>query len=178
MFKAHSPTFLFVRHGQTDHNVHKIYDDITDVPLNEVGIQQSIALGKKFQNLHVDTVISSPLLRVQETKKRILKNRSFNDLIFEEFKECPSALWRLFMAWEKRTLTLQEWEQIDQFTCRVKLGLQRAMQHEGTVLIIAHGGTFWALAHLLQLEIDRKIDNCMPVKFSSDMNSKWKVEFI
>jgi len=175
-FAFRKTPFYFLRHGETDHNVHKIYDDVTEIHLNEAGKQQALQVQQVFRPVPIATVCSSPLLRVQQTKNIVLGNRPFQDVVLDELRECPSALWRLFLAEEIRTLTLEEWDLINEFTHRIKIGLEKALAYEAPLLIIAHGGTYWALAHLLQLQGDRKIGNCILTYISPEASGVWRAE--
>lgn len=170
--------FYFLRHAQTDHNVHRIYDDENEIEINQTGVQQAIKLQQAIASLSIATVCSSPLRRVQQTKEIVLKNKAFRDVILEDLRECPSALWHLFLTSESRPLTNQEWELIQTFINRIEQGINQAFQHEDPLLLIAHGGTYWALSHLLRLEGNRKIDNCVLVKICPDRQETWKAEFI
>lgn len=57
----------FVRHGQTDYNVHGKYYGWTDVPLNEMGKKQAKKLAKLSDSVSFDKIISSPLKRAYDT---------------------------------------------------------------------------------------------------------------
>jgi broad specificity phosphatase PhoE len=168
--------FYFLRHGETDHNVHKIYDDFSEIHLNENGKKQALQVQRIFRSLPIATVCSSPLLRVQQTKNIVLENKLVHDVILDEFRECPSSLWQLFLAAETRELTIGEWTLINEFTQRVKDGLEKALQHNAPILLVAHGGTYWALAHLLQLQGNRKIGNCVLTYISPEEPEIWRAE--
>lgn len=168
--------FYFLRHGETDHNVHKIYDDFTEIHLNENGEKQALQVQRIFRSLPIATVCSSPLLRVQQTKNIVLENKRVHDVILDEFRECPSSLWRLFLAAETRELTIEEWALINEFIHQVKDGLEKALQYNAPMLLVAHGGTYWALAHLLQLQGNRKIGNCILTYISPEESEIWRAE--
>ncbi len=171
-------SFYFLRHAETDHNVYGIYDDTVDVYLNENGIQQAIDAQKLMNQLPFETVCSSPLSRVQQTKDIVLKDKKFEDLILDDFRECPGALWRLFLASELRSLTLEELKIIEEFFLRIEKGLFRALSCKGPLLLIAHGGTYWAISHLLKLEGNKKVGNCVCIKVFWDPSLGWKSEAI
>ena len=123
--------FYFLRHGETDHNVNKIYDDFAEVHLNETGKRQAYDVQNLFQTTQISTVCSSPLLRVQQTKAIVFENKIIqNNVILDDFKECPGALWHLFLAFENRELETHEWELIDEFLNRVRNGLIKALEFE------------------------------------------------
>ena len=54
------------RHGQTDWNVEHKAQGRTDIPLNEVGLEQAKALGESIKNLSFDVCYASPLLRAKK----------------------------------------------------------------------------------------------------------------
>jgi len=168
--------FYFLRHGETDHNVHKIYDDFTEIHLNENGKKQALQVQRILRSISLATVCSSPLLRVQQTKNIVLENRPVYNVVLDEFRECPSSLWRLFLASETRELTIEEWSLINEFTHRIKNGLEKALQYNEPILLVAHGGTYWALAHLLQLQGNRKIGNCVLTYISPTESGIWRAE--
>lgn len=59
----------FVRHGQTNANLQRIFQGQVDTPLNDTGREQVYATKTKIQELGIkwDIVISSPLCRAYET---------------------------------------------------------------------------------------------------------------
>lgn len=56
-----------VRHGETEWNKMQLLQGREDVPLNDTGIEQARMCGKAFVGTPIDRVISSPLIRAQET---------------------------------------------------------------------------------------------------------------
>ncbi|MDO5727944.1 MAG: histidine phosphatase family protein [Bowdeniella nasicola] len=65
---------IFVRHGQTDHNVQRRVQGSIDIPLNSTGIQQAADAAKALASWLADqcvTVISSPLIRAFATASSI-----------------------------------------------------------------------------------------------------------
>ncbi len=169
--------FYFLRHAETDHNLYKIYDEFTEkIQLNENGKKQALQVQRIFSSISIATVCSSPLLRVQQTKEIILENKPVEDIILDEFCECSSSLWQLFLAAETGALPSEEWAPIHEFTQRVKTGLEKALQYTSPMLLVAHGGTYWALAHLLDIQGDRKIGNCDLRYIIPDTSGIWKAE--
>ncbi|MEN9581245.1 MAG: hypothetical protein RJA70_4254 [Pseudomonadota bacterium] len=57
------------RHGETDWNNEGRWQGQTDVPLNETGRRQAVALGKRLRSLGLAKLGSSDLLRATETAK-------------------------------------------------------------------------------------------------------------
>lgn len=170
--------FYFIRHGETDHNVHQVYDDFTEVPLNENGKNQAENASKLLEKISLKTICSSPHLRAKETTKILLKKRNVPIFIFDELKECPGDLWRIFLASEKRDLAKNEWQQIQIFLKRVEVAMTKVLECPSPQLIVAHGGIYWALAHLLNIPGSRKIGNCKPLLISSIRENEAKAELI
>lgn len=171
--------FYFLRHGETNHNRYQIYDDTTEIGLNNIGIKQALSVQKIVDSLDISTVCSSPLLRAQQTKDIILSNKNYYlHVIIDELTECPSALWRLFLESEIRSLKIHELFFIETFVKRVERGLDKALQYQHPLLIVSHGGVFWALAHFLDLKMERKIGNCVLVKIFPNLDSSWSIDRI
>lgn len=63
----------FTRHGQTIWNVENKICGATDIALTKLGHQQAIELGEeiKKQNLLIDEILYSPLIRASETARHI-----------------------------------------------------------------------------------------------------------
>ena len=62
-----------VRHGETDWNKDSRFQGQTDVPLNEKGREQAIALGPLMQQLQLESAYSSSLARAYQTAEIALQ---------------------------------------------------------------------------------------------------------
>lgn len=70
-----------VRHGQTNHNVKKIYSN-EDEDLNLKGINQANKLKEQIKKIDYDIIISSPLIRAKHTANIInVKNTGTEESI-------------------------------------------------------------------------------------------------
>ena len=67
---------ILARHGETDYNKNKMVQGHTDIPLNEEGIHQGIAAGKKIEDYDIDIAYSSVLGRAYDTARYMLDNQT------------------------------------------------------------------------------------------------------
>lgn len=58
---------IFVRHGETDANKQGRFQGASDSHLNEIGLSQAEALGRRFASEKVDAIYSSPQTRAIQT---------------------------------------------------------------------------------------------------------------
>ena len=77
----------FVRHGQTNWNVEKRFQGLSDSPLTELGITQAKLLGKKLKDIKFDKFYSTSLKRAYDTANYIKGNRKQKVEIFDDFVE-------------------------------------------------------------------------------------------
>lgn len=61
----------FVRHGNTDWNIEKRAQGHSHNPLNEVGLKQAHAIGRRLERENWDVLISSDLLRARKSAEII-----------------------------------------------------------------------------------------------------------
>lgn len=68
-----SSYFYFTRHGQTVWNVENKICGATDIELTDMGHSQAVSLGKRIkeENIHIDEILYSPLIRAADTAKHI-----------------------------------------------------------------------------------------------------------
>ncbi len=73
---AETTTILLVRHGQTEWNSHGRWQGHADVPLDQTGREQAVAIAQRLARQTewaIDTIISSDLHRAKETASTIGK---------------------------------------------------------------------------------------------------------
>ena len=58
---------ILVRHGETDWNRQRRVQGITDIPLNQRGVEQAERLARALRNEHIENILSSPLKRALQT---------------------------------------------------------------------------------------------------------------
>ena len=59
------------RHGQTEWNALNKTCGTTDLPLNEIGLQQAEELADKVEDLGIDLIIASTLIRARQTAEAV-----------------------------------------------------------------------------------------------------------
>lgn len=150
-------TLTLARHGATDYSLEKRFSGSggVDLPLNDLGFEQGRALAAELAKRGEGRVIvSSPLLRTQQTAELIAQATGLPIEIDEDFAECS------FGDWDGHTFTavrdqwpqeLADWladisvappggESFEACARRVRRGLQRVLEHHGgqNVIVVAH----------------------------------------
>jgi probable phosphoglycerate mutase len=77
---------LVTRHGQTDWNLIRKLQGITDIPLNDTGRQMAIDAREKYKDLTFSCCYCSPLERAYETATIFLEDR---DIYMIDYKGIP-----------------------------------------------------------------------------------------
>ncbi len=75
------------RHGETAWNRENIVCGVTDIPLNETGMEQAKATAQKLRDTPLDRVIVSPLLRARQTAALISQGRDLPMTIDPRIRE-------------------------------------------------------------------------------------------
>lgn len=73
-----------LRHGQTDWNVNFLLQGVTDIPMNQVGIEQIRTASLAINPLDWDLIVSSPLTRARHSAEIINEVLGFNSVIEHE----------------------------------------------------------------------------------------------
>jgi len=63
------------RHGETDYNQQGRYLGSTDIPLNASGKLQAEALASRLSDIAIDSILTSPLLRCEQTAQIVRKKK-------------------------------------------------------------------------------------------------------
>ncbi len=179
--------FYMIRHGQSVANEGRYFSGNLDVELTDKGREQA-----KDAREHVEKLVHKPvqivhshLSRARDTATIINQNIGLPmtemDLLGEHhFGDWERASWEekrpLFMAGENPP----NGETHDDFTARVKRGLNTALELEGPILIACHGGIFRAFYHLYDnLENFNRIENCRLYSFTPNESRSefpWDIE--
>ncbi|MGJ7525016.1 histidine phosphatase family protein [Variovorax sp. GB1P17] len=159
--------FYFLRHGQTGRNAQRIFQDV-DEPLSELGLQQAARAADLLAGEPIRTIVCSDArrafdtahtvgaaLKLEPTRQAALRERNFGALI-------GTSSANIDWACEP-----EGGETLTQFVTRKRAALDAALQQQpGPVLVVAHGGTLYALAALLCVPIDFELlGNAQPLRF-------------
>ena len=143
---------LIVRHGKTNWNTEKRAAGLTDIDLNEEGIEQAKVLRDKLADTPIDVIISSPLKRAVKTAEIINENHNLDILIDQEAIERNLGVYEgqpneqeIFneIRYYTKNVPVEKGEDCKTYTKRVFNFLDKIIQKykdkEQTVLIVSHG---------------------------------------
>jgi len=149
------------RHGETDWNRERRWQGHADTELNDVGRAQAEVLAKTIEGHGVARIHTSDLRRARETAEIVarrlgiasvisdtdLRERNFGvfeGLTFAECEQKYPEMWARYL--EHRTRP--EGAEPDQALVeRMRRGMRRALDGNGTVLVVTHGGAMRAYLH-------------------------------
>ena len=148
---------IFIRHGRTTWNEEGRFQGHLNSDLNEVGLQQAAALGKRFAHKTFAHVYSSDLGRAYQTAQALTeshelsieKDPALRERCMGVFQGCTSSeitaahseSWRLFLERDP-DYRMPDGESINDVLMRAHGFLERVRQkHEGQcVAAVTHGG--------------------------------------
>lgn len=162
--------FYFIRHGQTDWNYEHKAMGVTDIPMNELGESQAQKAIDLLRDVPITKIFHSPLKRAKRTAEILNETLQCEMVAIDELKEfnLGSYAGEVIGDWFDDWLagrSLPQGETFTEFVERSLIGVERALQEEGPVLIVAHGGTYWAIQQALELLELPDLANCVPSKF-------------
>ncbi|ATW28120.1 alpha-ribazole phosphatase [Candidatus Formimonas warabiya] len=151
-------TLLYlVRHGETDLNTKGVYYGWTDDGLSPQGIKQAEKMAVMLEDVHFDTVISSPLTRARETAVIVSRSDPDRIILDERLKELNFGAWegkhyQVIQDHDKENwdLWVKDWKKAsppagESFVSmyrRVKQSIKETLEkYEGqTLLMVTHQG--------------------------------------
>ncbi|MDI2090860.1 histidine phosphatase family protein [Commensalibacter oyaizuii] len=175
--------YWYLRHGQTDWNARNLSQGRTDIPLNTVGLSQAVAAGNAIANhweqleLPITQIVSSPLGRARRTAEitaAIIKEKvgvtipvelddSLKEVCFGTEEGQPMGPW--YDDWIAGKFTPEGGESFQTLCARISEAVNRSIRKagEGNVLIVAHGGIFRSLRHMMGLKANVRLPNAQPL---------------
>ena len=168
-------TLYIVRHGETDWNKMGKYQGITDVPLNENGLNQAKACGEALKDITFDRILSSDLSRALVTAETIrgdcttpitvdkrLRELNFGDweaMLFSDIESrWPGLIDEMYLR--PHLVKVPNGESFKDLQDRAWAGLEEFLNEndeEETLLVTCHGGTIRTLLCKL---LDISISHC------------------
>lgn len=142
--------YLYViRHGQTDWNIQKKLLSVTDIPLNDTGIEQCNEAEKLVKNLNYDLVICSPMTRTKQTAE-IVNSKNidimYDDRLIERDSRSLEGIdvdtfdYQKFWTYGKEQI--EDEETIEECKARVYELLDEIKEKykDKNILLVTHGG--------------------------------------
>jgi len=168
--------FYFLRHGQTARNVARIFQAV-DEPLNDTGLAQARRAAGLLAREPLAGVVCSDALRARQTAELVaaphglqpvateaLRERNFGDLIGTSSAE---------IDWD---CAPENGETLAQFMQRKQGALMSVLDRPGPVLVVAHGGSLFALAAMLGVAVDMPLlANAHPLRIER-RGPTWGIE--
>jgi uncharacterized phosphatase len=181
-----------LRHGQTNWNIDFRLQGVTDIPLNETGIEQARTAGQVIaKSAHEgnswDLILSSPLSRARDTAVMVsealgVSGISIEELLLERsFGEAEGLSHEEWKAKYDDTNHVPGGETLEQLEARAWILLQRLLdQHEGKrVLTVSHGALIRTLLRLVSKgefprEGERLGNACLSI-FEYSLETGWVI---
>lgn len=175
-FATHATEFYFVRHGQTDHNIGLVKNNL-DLPLNPVGRKQAAMVKEYVKNLPIKTICYSPLLRAKQTKDIINAALNIPEFKISELAEGAGDFWNELQKIKNKQMPISK--NLKKFLKRVSKGLDKVLGCPPPVLIVAHGGVYSALCRILKINTEEwAIANCSLMHFYKNADGSWSVKYL
>ncbi len=168
MLPHHS--FYFLRHGETDWNKERRLQGMTDVPLNLRGEEQAELARQAAAGLGLKSIAVSSLGRARRTAEIVNRDLGLAMTHYDSLREFDVG------PYEGSTdgSWLDHWradgpvegpERFSDFRKRVLGGMIEALMLDHPVLIVAHGGVFWALQRMLGFAELTHLPNAVLARF-------------
>ena len=175
-----SDHFLFLRHGQTDGNLRRVFQN-GEIPLNAQGLSQADRAAAALEALPPGRILASPMRRAAQTAEAAarvtgaplafddrLKERWFGDLVGTSSVD---------LDWG---FDPPHGEPLADFVQRVRhLAAEQLQATEPgrPPLLVAHGGVFYVLAFALGVRVEQAfVENATPLRFVRPAGDGWRIE--
>jgi len=168
--------FYFLRHGQTARNLQRIFQ-APDEPLNDTGLDQARRAAELLAGETIRTIVCSDAQRAMTTALTVAAPHAIAPLPDEALRE------RNFGALIGTSSARIDWacepengETLAVFMRRKHAALTRVLALPAPVLVVAHGGSLYALAAMLGIPMDMKLlGNAQPLRFARS-GTIWRIE--
>lgn len=145
------------RHGQTNWNIENRFQGHSDIPLNDVGFAQAERAAPLLMSLNPEKIISSDLMRAQQTAASLAKLAQLEVQIDAGLRETNGGKWEGKTGAENRAWDYDRFvnwldgddapagetgERRSEIAQRAVSAIERALSPEiSTLIVVTHGGT-------------------------------------
>lgn len=174
---------ILIRHGETDWNLERRLQGHLDIPLNQVGQRQALALARSLDGVAIDAIFSSDLQRAAQTAAPLaaarkltvqldagLRERCYGALEGLRYPEAAERFPEAYAALMERAVDyrypagVHAAETMREFYARAVHALTQILGRSGAlarIAIVTHGGVLdciYRFANQLPLEQARSCD--------------------
>ena len=161
--------FWYLRHGETDWNAAGLSQGNVDVPLNPRGVAQAREAAEALRGRGICSVVASPLSRARDTAAIVGDALGLAFEIEPDLREVafgvqegqPMGDW--YDDWLAGGFTPLGAETFATLRARATAAVNRALQREPPVLVVAHGALFRALRAEMGLPSGVRTPNALPL---------------
>ncbi|MFA9466108.1 MAG: histidine phosphatase family protein [Velocimicrobium sp.] len=193
-------TIYLIRHGTIGIRTEKRYVGITDLHLDNEGIEQAYFLKNYFKQIPINIVFTSPLRRCLQTSEIICEEKKQDYIVVKEFREINMGNWENISIasirkdfpklYEERGKDFASFvppngESFRQLSNRVLLAFDRIVNNKyENIMIVAHAGVNRViLSHLLGFCVQDIFNiqqpyGCVNKLILNDENPKWQYKQI
>ena len=190
----------FIRHGETDWNVDRRIQGQTDIPLNETGRAQALAMAFSAAHHNFDAIYSSDLMRARDTAKMLAERRGLDIKLLPQLRERHFGIFQGLTAAEGKVsqpeaharylardpdYDFDTGESMHSFAARVEAAVREMTRHHAgqTIAAVTHGGVLdilyrKATGKPLHAPRDFNIPNCALnwFRFDGHGSNGWHLE--
>lgn len=168
-------SFIFVRHGETDGNRHRIFQH-AEQPLNATGLAQASQAALALRNHAVRRIHASTMPRAWRTAEIIAEPHGLALAASDNLRE------RWFGSLVGTPSIALDWsydppggERLHDFVARTRAGFAEALSEAAGSMVVAHGGNLRVLSNGLGLDLPSQMGaNASPLLFARSGDS-WTV---
>lgn len=155
--------YFFIRHGESQANVDRVFAGVMESPLTEKGRQAARAEGDRLRaaNETFDLIISSPLERARKTAQIIAQATGYNvtDIIIEpllterNFGSIAGQSWDSLPNEASDVFKEAGGESLDELATRVSAAVERIKilgRGKNRILLIGHGSWYQMAETILE----------------------------
>jgi probable phosphoglycerate mutase len=161
--------FWFLRHGETDWNARMLSQGQVDIPLNKVGLTQAERAAGALVGKGIRTIHASTLSRARVTAEIVAARLGLPITLDADLQECAFGVqegkemsaW--FSDWIAGISTPEGAEPFALLRARAVTAINRAIEQQGPVLVVAHGALWRAFRQAVGLEANIRTPNALPL---------------